>query len=158
MRVAFHGVSGAGLTTTVLPVASAWPSFCRVTSNGKFHGTMAPTTPAGSLTTLRQLRVAEGLAVGQVALPRELVDRGRRPQQAVLERRVELGPVGDQDRAADLGHQLGPEQLLLADDGLLQLLEAALAELPVGRPVVSSNARRAAPMARSMSSAPASAT
>ena len=53
MRVAFHGVSGAGLSTTVLPVARAWPSLLSVTSNGKFHGTMAPTTPTGSFQTRR---------------------------------------------------------------------------------------------------------
>ena len=47
-RVAFHGVSGAGLRMTVLPVASACPSLFNVTSSGKFHGTMAPTTPTGS--------------------------------------------------------------------------------------------------------------
>ena len=34
IRVAFHGVSGAGLTTMVLPVARAWPSLPRVISNG----------------------------------------------------------------------------------------------------------------------------
>jgi hypothetical protein len=55
MSVAFHGVSGAGLSTTVFPVASAWPSLLSVTSTGKFHGTMAPTTPTGSLTTRREL-------------------------------------------------------------------------------------------------------
>ncbi len=54
-RVAFQGVSGAGLSTTVLPVANAWASLCRVISTGKFQGTMAPTTPAGSLTTRRRL-------------------------------------------------------------------------------------------------------
>ena len=47
-RVAFHGVSGAGLRITVLPVARACPSLFKVTSSGKFHGTMAPTTPIGS--------------------------------------------------------------------------------------------------------------
>src|ERR1700722_6168599 len=52
-RVALNGVSGAGLSTTVLPVPSAWPSLLRVTSNGKFHGTIAPTTPTGSGQTLR---------------------------------------------------------------------------------------------------------
>ena len=34
MRVAFHGVSGAGLRITVLPVARPWPIFCDDTSNG----------------------------------------------------------------------------------------------------------------------------
>ena len=33
-RVALYGVSGAGLSTTVLPVASAWASLWIVTSNG----------------------------------------------------------------------------------------------------------------------------
>ena len=55
MSVAFHGVSGAGFSTTVLPVARAWPNLARVTSNGKFQGAMAPTTPTGSLTTRRVL-------------------------------------------------------------------------------------------------------
>src|SRR5215470_18176003 len=48
-----EGVSGAGFSTTVLPVASAWPSLLIVTSNGKFHGTIAPTTPTGSRHTFR---------------------------------------------------------------------------------------------------------
>ena len=56
-KVAFHGVSGAGFTTTVLPVASACPSLCSVTSTGKFHGTMAPTTPTGSRQIRRESRV-----------------------------------------------------------------------------------------------------
>ena len=52
-NVALYGVSGAGLSTTVLPVASACPSLLIVTSNGKFHGTIAPTTPTGSRQTRR---------------------------------------------------------------------------------------------------------
>ena len=51
-RFALNGVFGAGLSTTVLPLPSAWPSLLRVTSNGKFHGTIAPTTPTGSRHTL----------------------------------------------------------------------------------------------------------
>ena len=54
-RVAFHGVSGAGLTTTVFPVARMGPSLLAMTSNGKFQGMIAPTTPCGSLTTRRRL-------------------------------------------------------------------------------------------------------
>ncbi len=34
IRVAFHGVSGAGLMTMVLPVARAWPSLAMMISNG----------------------------------------------------------------------------------------------------------------------------
>src|SRR5581483_7496069 len=50
-RVALHGVSGAGFTTHVLPIASTGPSLLRVISIGKFHGTMTPTTPTGSFHT-----------------------------------------------------------------------------------------------------------
>ena len=53
MRVAFHGVSGAGLSTQVLPMASTGPSLFRMISSGKFQGTMTPTTPTGSFHTSR---------------------------------------------------------------------------------------------------------
>ena len=43
-------VSSAGLRTTVLPVASAGASFQAAIDIGKFHGTIAPTTPTGSCT------------------------------------------------------------------------------------------------------------
>ena len=134
--VAFHGVSGAGLSTTVLPVASAWPSLCEVTSNGKFHGTMAPTTPTGS----RQIRrestepwMFDG--VGQHRLPLELVDLLGRPGEGLGERRVELRAVGRHARAADLEDELLAQLLLLGLERLVQLLEALLAEGVVGRPV-----------------------
>ncbi|MNM67512.1 hypothetical protein D3C81_790480 [compost metagenome] len=48
-RSADNEVSSAGLTTTVQPVASAAPSFQAMVCSGKFHGTMAPTTPTASL-------------------------------------------------------------------------------------------------------------
>ncbi|MCY1443627.1 hypothetical protein D9M71_600530 [compost metagenome] len=48
-RRADNEVSSAGLTTTVQPVASAAPSFQAMVCSGKFHGTMAPTTPTASL-------------------------------------------------------------------------------------------------------------
>ena len=37
-----------GLTTTVLPAASAGASFQQVSSSGEFQGVIAPTTPTGS--------------------------------------------------------------------------------------------------------------
>jgi hypothetical protein len=43
------GVCSAGLTTKVQPAASAGASLKVNRSNGEFHGTMAPTTPMGSL-------------------------------------------------------------------------------------------------------------
>ena len=47
-RSAESGVSAAGFSTTVLPQASAGPSFQVVMLSGKFHGTISPTTPSGS--------------------------------------------------------------------------------------------------------------
>jgi hypothetical protein len=47
-RSAVRGVSSAGFGTTVLPAASAGPSFHEAMATGKFHGTIRPTTPSGS--------------------------------------------------------------------------------------------------------------
>ena len=47
-RSAVSGVSSAGLSTTVLPAASAGASFHDAIVSGKFHGTISPTTPSGS--------------------------------------------------------------------------------------------------------------
>ena len=45
---AVSGVVSAGLSTAVLPVASAGASFQAAISSGKFHGTTWPTTPRGA--------------------------------------------------------------------------------------------------------------
>ena len=45
---AVSGVVSAGLSTAVLPQASAGASFHAAISSGKFHGTTWPTTPRGS--------------------------------------------------------------------------------------------------------------
>ena len=58
-----------------------------------------------------------------------------RPEEAVLERRVELRPIGERDRGADLGDEDLPQIFLLAHDRLVELAEALLAERAVGRPV-----------------------
>ena len=42
----------SGLTTMVLPAASAGPIFHMASSSGKFHGTMAAHTPTGSRRTM----------------------------------------------------------------------------------------------------------
>ncbi len=47
-----EGVSGAGLSTTVLPAASAGPSFQIAITNGKFHGAIPATTPTGRRTII----------------------------------------------------------------------------------------------------------
>ena len=46
--IALSGVSLAGLSTIVLPVASAGPSFQTAISSGKFHGMIEAQTPIGS--------------------------------------------------------------------------------------------------------------
>jgi hypothetical protein len=43
-----HDACSAGFNTTVLPAASAAPSFATAIVNGAFHGTINPTTPMGS--------------------------------------------------------------------------------------------------------------
>ena len=62
---AHHGVSGAGLRTTVLPAAKAGPTLARLIWCGKFHGVIAPTTPYGSRTIVRLLRMPSGAATSR---------------------------------------------------------------------------------------------
>ncbi|MBB6549504.1 hypothetical protein HD593_004299 [Nonomuraea rubra] len=66
---AHQGVSGAGLSTTVLPAASAGPSLARVIWCGKFHGVIAPTTPTGSRSTRRSLAIPIGAARPRSRVP-----------------------------------------------------------------------------------------
>ena len=47
-RMVLRGVSDAGFTTTVFPQHRAGPIFHEAMRRGKFHGTMAATTPSGS--------------------------------------------------------------------------------------------------------------
>ena len=47
--MAVSGVSSAGLRTTVLPAARAGANPQTAIGIGKFHGTMIPTVPSGSL-------------------------------------------------------------------------------------------------------------
>ena len=49
IRRAVIGVSSAGLSTTQLPAASAGAKPQPAIGIGKFHGTITPTTPSGSL-------------------------------------------------------------------------------------------------------------
>jgi len=49
-KVAVEGVSSEGLTTTVLPQASAGPTFHVMSSSGRFQGQITATTPLGTRT------------------------------------------------------------------------------------------------------------
>ena len=48
MRIAVSGDFSEGLRMSELPAASAGPIFQAAMISGKFHGTIAPTTPIGS--------------------------------------------------------------------------------------------------------------
>ena len=64
---ATHGVSGAGLSTTVLPASSAGPTLARLIWLGKFHGVIAATTPIASRRIVRRV----GMPIGS-ATPRSV--------------------------------------------------------------------------------------
>ena len=51
-RIAVSGVISAGLRTTVFPAANAGANAQPAIGIGKFHGTMTPTTPSGSLNVM----------------------------------------------------------------------------------------------------------
>ncbi len=51
IRSVVSGVDSAGFATSVLPQTSAGPSLLPSSVVGKFHGTIATTTPSGRLTT-----------------------------------------------------------------------------------------------------------
>ena len=53
--VADHGVSGAALSTTVQPAASAGMHLARLICSGTFQGVMQATTPIASFSTRRRL-------------------------------------------------------------------------------------------------------
>jgi hypothetical protein len=131
IRVAFHGVSGAGLRITVFPVASAWPSLFSVTSSGKFHGTMAPTTPTGSFQICRVLRAPAVGDLREVGPPGVLVDELDGVAQRTVKRDVELVGMGGHARAAHLEDELLAQFLALVLERFLQLGEAPLAEFAV---------------------------
>jgi hypothetical protein len=59
------GVWEAGFSRTVLPAASAGPSFQDAIESGKFHGTMSAQTPIGS----RSVKSSPGALVGIVSPP-----------------------------------------------------------------------------------------
>ncbi len=62
MRKAESGVFDAGLSSTELPVASDGASFQAVVDSGKFHGTIAATTPRGK----RWISARQSFDVGEI--------------------------------------------------------------------------------------------
>ena len=125
--VADHGVSGAGLSTTVLPAARAGPSLARFRLSGKFHGVMAPTTPTASRRTSRRWgwpNTSRSGSQSLVLVAHGLVD----PVPQVVDGQVDLVDVGERDGAAHLGHGDGAQLLDVGRRGGVELLEAAAPE------------------------------
>ena len=86
-RSAVSGVSSAGLSTTVLPAASAGASFHAAMTSGKFHGVMSPTTPRGSR-TVNAWPPATGIVSPRQPLGRPRVEAERVDDHAHLAARV----------------------------------------------------------------------
>ncbi len=87
-RSAESGVSLAGLTITVLPIARAGAIFQVAIANGKFQGTIRAQTPSGS----RNVTLAPRAETGIVAPPSR---RDRLPRVAAFDPRELVGRVPD---------------------------------------------------------------
>ena len=69
MRRVVRGVNGEGFTTMVLPASSAGPIFQIASSTGKFHGTMAQTTPSGTwCTSMRRVGLSSVTSTGMSSM------------------------------------------------------------------------------------------
>ena len=75
-----------------------------------------------------------GAASPEVGLPLVALGQVGHPAQA-LDRRVELGRVGERDRRAGLGHGHGPELVGVGHEGRLQLSQPPHPQGHVGGPV-----------------------
>ena len=131
-------MSGAGFSTMVLPVASAWATFTIETSKGKFHGVMAPTTPTGTLRTIREVAAPDmasttsGNAVSH--WKRSISSIGQ--EMAWASGRAICGPPSHSMRGAPASWISSSRELVLhGGQPLLELLEAVLAEGVVRGPV-----------------------
>ena len=131
---ATHGVSGAGLSTTVQPAASAGPTLARLIWVGTFHGVIAATTPTGSRRTVRRRRDAHRLRDAEVGLELVGLQQVGDPLQA-LDRYVEAGGAHHEAGHADLGGGQRPERVGVVEQRLVQLAQAAHPQLDVRRPV-----------------------
>ena len=152
-RVAVAGVSSDGLTTTVLPQASAGPTFQVISSSGRFHGTMTAMTPSGAAYGVveRPGRPAGVHAERLGGMLAEHVGEGR-----------EVGPApGDVDVAGDRGLPVSRTSASRKSSNRL-LMPSAIARTIVARsasgvapPRAVEGAARAAATAASTSALPA---
>ena len=99
-RSVVSGVVSAGLATTVLPHSSAGPSLLHSSVVGKFHGTIAATTPSGRRST-RPSTPASTLWSDAAHLARQarvVLERVRGLVQLDLGLADRLALLGDEDR------------------------------------------------------------
>ncbi len=152
-RIALSGDFSEGFSTIELPVASAGASFHAAISIGKFHGTIAPTTPSGS-------RVTRPSSSGPVAAISPYTLSSASPVQ-LTQRIVAATSTW---RASVTGLPMSSDSSSASSSPCVSISRAnfsstflrwvgfALAQAPV------SKLRRAAATARSISSLPPSAT
>ena len=127
---AVSGVVSAGLSTTVLPQASAGASFQAAISSGKFHGMIWPHTPSGA-----RRRAGEG--PGQLVGPARVVEEVRGG-----ERDVDVARLRDRLAAVHrLDHRQLARLLLEQARDAVEVLAALGARQP--RPAAKRRARRA---------------
>ena len=91
----------AGLATTVLPATSAGPSLLHSSVVGKFHGTIAATTPSGRRRTRPSTPVSSAVDVDGPDLlgqPRVVLERLGRLVQLDLGLADRLALLGDEQR------------------------------------------------------------
>ena len=103
-RSVVNGVVSAGFATTVLPHSSAGPSLLQSSVVGKFHGTIAATTPSGRRSTRPSTPGIEPVDVDAADLlgePRVVLERLGGLVQLDLRLADRLALLGDEDR-----HQL----------------------------------------------------
>ena len=152
-RIAVSGDFSDGFRMNELPAASAGPIFHAAMISGKFHGTIAATTPIGS-----RVISASWSCAGRRDLVVDLVDGLGVPGDAARGR----GNVDGQAVADRLAHVERLEQrelVAVREDQLGETLQHALAlARRLARPAPLSKARRAAATARSTSALSVAAT
>ena len=130
---ATQGVSGAGLSTTVLPAASAGATLARLIWFGKFHGVIAATTPTASR------RRCAGCGCPSAWPPRGPAPRrsrreGPRSRPTPSTGYVVLRAGGEERGSAHLGGGEGAHRLAVVHQRPVELLDAVPPEVVVGRP------------------------
>ena len=115
-RIAVSGDFSDGLSTSELPAASAGPIFQAAMISGKFHGTIAPTTPIGSRVISASASWPGGRdlvvdLVDRLGVPAHAARRGRDVDaEAVADRLAHVERLEQRQLRVACSHQLGEAQ------------------------------------------------